>query len=74
MSLDKPFRTGKTAAKKAQKEQSFLIKQQRQKSELDLAESEDEIARKLVTKGKGRMSLIKTSEVGVKSNSLSGAL
>lgn len=75
--LEKPFRTGKTAAKKAQAEQSLLIQKQRQADELNLAEEESTIARKraLAKSGSGgRQSLIKTSEVGVKSNNLGGTL
>ena len=70
---DKPFRTGRTAAKKTAKEQSLLIAKQRQVDELDLAESESEIARrKQLAKQGGRSLLIKTSETGVKSTNLGG--
>jgi len=75
--LDKPFRTGKTSAKRAQKEQSSMIAKQRQADELNLAEEEGVIARKrnLAKSGKaGRQSLIKTSEVGAKSNNLGGTI
>lgn len=75
--LDKPFRTGKTAAKRAQKEQSLMIQRQRKADELELAEGEDEIARRkqLSKAGQGGRSLLmKTSETGVKSSNLGGAL
>ena len=61
------FRTGKTQAKKTQARQSLLIEKQRQREELSLAESDDEIARRrnLAKSGKaGRKSLIQTSETG----------
>jgi hypothetical protein len=63
----KVFKTGRSAAKRAQERQSLLIEKQRQKTELDLAESNDEIARRkaLAKSGKGgRQSLIQTSETG----------
>jgi len=69
------FSTGRSAAKRAQKEQTALIQKQRQTSELELAEEEDVIARKkgLAAGGRaGRRSLIKTSETGVKSTNLGG--
>ncbi len=74
--IEKPFRTGRSAAKRAQKEQSMLIKKQRQADELNLAEEESAIARKraLARSGGGRQSLIKTSESGVKSNNLGGTV
>ena len=71
------LRTGKTSAKKAQKEQSLLINKQRQVDELNLAETESELARKrslAKSPGKGRSSLIKTSATGVKSNNLGGTV
>jgi hypothetical protein len=61
------FRTGRTAAKKAQAKQSLLIEKQRQREETKLSEETDEIARRkaLTKSGKGgRQSLIKTSETG----------
>ena len=63
----KVFRTGRTAAKKAQERQSLLIEKQRQREEIKLAESDDEISRRkaLTKSGKGgRRSLIQTSGVG----------
>ena len=75
--LEKPFRTGRTTAKKSQKEQSSLIKKQRQVDELSLAEEESNLARKrsLAKSGTGgRASLIKTSGSGVKSNNLGGTV
>lgn len=69
------FRTGRTAARKAQERQSLLIERQRQREELSLAESESEIARRksLSTSTKaGRRSLIATSEKGVLSSNLGG--
>lgn len=73
--LEKPFRTGRTAAKKAQKEQSLLIQKQRQQDELALAESESELARrKQQAKTGGRSLLIKTSETGTKSTNLGGTV
>lgn len=74
---DKPFRTGKTAAKKAQAAQTELIQKQRQAEELRLAESEGVTARKLALAQSGqagRQSLIKTSEAGVKANNLGGTV
>lgn len=71
--LEKPFRTGKTAAKRAQKEQTLLIQKQRQADELELAEQEGEIARKKqLSKAGGRSLLIKTGETGVRSSNLAG--
>lgn len=70
----KALRTGRTAAKKAQERQSLLIEKQRQATELDLAESADEIARrKALAKSKtaGRGSLIAPSS---KSNNLGGTI
>lgn len=67
------LRTGKTAAKRSQERQSLLIEKQRQATELDLAESSDEVARrKALSKSKtaGRGSLISTSSS--KSNNLGG--
>lgn len=75
--LEKPFRTGRSSAKRAQKEQTNLIQQQRQASELDLAQTEDVLARKknLAASGRaGRSSLIKTSQTGVKSTNLGGTV
>lgn len=75
--ITKQFRTGKTAAKKAAAKQTLLIQKQRKADELELAESEDEIARKkqLAKSGTGgRSMLIKTGETGVKSNNLSGTV
>lgn len=75
--IEKPFRTGKTAARKAQKEQASMIAKQRQIDELALAEEEDLIARKksMAKSGTGgRASLIKTSESGVKSTNLAGTV
>jgi len=69
------FGTGRSAARRAQKEQTALIQKQRQASELELAEEEDVIARKkgLAASGRaGRRSLIKTSETGVRSTNLGG--
>ncbi len=69
------FRTGRTAARKAQEKQSLLIERQRQREEIKLAESEDEIARRkaLAKSGKaGRRSLIQTSEAGVGATNLGG--
>ena len=68
-------RTGKTAAKKSQERQSLLIEKQRQATELDLAESSDEVARrKALAKSKtaGRGSLISSSSS--KSNNLGGTV
>jgi len=73
--IEKPFRTGKTTAKKAAAQQSLLIEKQRKADELSLAESEDVIARKkqLAKSGKaGRSLLIGTSETGAKSSNLAG--
>lgn len=73
--IEKPFRTGRTAAKKAAKEQQSLIAQQRQRDELELAESESELARRRqLAKQGGRSLLIKTAETGVKSNNLGGTV
>lgn len=75
--LDKAFRTGRTSAKKAQKEQSLLIQKQRQVDELALAETESELARKrslAKSGGRGRQSLIKTSASGIKSTNLGGTI
>ena len=61
------FRTGKTAAGKAQEKQSLLIEKQRQREDIKLADADDEIARrKALSKStkSGRRSLIKTSETG----------
>jgi len=69
------FRTGKTAAKKGQERQSLLIEKQRQREEIKLAESDDEISRRkaLAKSGKaGRRSLIQTSEAGVGATNLGG--
>lgn len=73
--LEKPFRTGKSSAQRAQNEQSMLIQKQRQQDELALAETESELARKkqLASKG-GRSLLIKTSETGAKSTNLGGTV
>jgi hypothetical protein len=71
------FKTGRTAAKKSQKEQKEAIAKQRQVTELELAEQEGVVARKrsLAKSGSGgRQSLIKTSESGVKSNNLGGTV
>ncbi len=75
--LEKPFRTGKSSAKRAQKEQTLLIQKQRQADELELADKESVIARKraLAKSGSGgRQSLIKTSEAGTKSTNLGGTV
>jgi len=73
--LEKPFRTGKSSALRAQKEQSLLIQKQRQVDELSLAENESEIARrKQLSKSGGRSLLIKTGESGVKSSNLGGTV
>lgn len=73
--IEKPFRTGRSAAQRAQKEQSLLIQKQRQQDEADLAETEDEIARRKRRAGTGgRRLLIQTGEAGVKSNNLGGAV
>lgn len=75
--ITKQFRTGRTAAKKAQAQQAEMIQKQRQADELELAESEDELARRKQlskTGSGGRSLLIKTSETGVKSNNLSGTV
>jgi len=69
------FKTGRSAAKRAQKEQTQLISKQRQADELKLAEEEDVIGRKklLASSGRaGRRSLIRTSETGTKSTNLGG--
>ncbi len=61
------FRTGRTAATKAQEKQSLLIEKKSQQEQIALAESDDEIARRrsLAKSGKaGRQSLISTSEQG----------
>jgi len=72
---DKPFRTGRTAAKKAAKEQRQMIATQRQRDELELAEAEGEISRRRALAGSGgRRSLLKTSETGVRSNNLGGTI
>jgi hypothetical protein len=71
----KALRTGRTAARKAQERQSLLIERQRQREEIKLAESEDEIARRktLAKSGRGgRRSLIQTSEAGVGATNLGG--
>lgn len=71
------FSTGKSAAKRAQKEQLSLIQKQKQRDELALSEEEDVIARKkqLASSGRaGRRSLIATSERGVTSNNLGGSI
>lgn len=73
--LDKPFRTGKTQAKKTAAKQQLLIDRQRKVDELELAETEDVIARKkaMAKSGSaGRSLLTKTSEAGVKANNLGG--
>ena len=67
-SLDKLFRTGKSSAKRAAREQKALLAKQQQLESIGLAEEEDEIARRLaLASGKtgGRRSLIRTSEVGL---------
>lgn len=69
--------TGRSAAKRAQRQQTELIQKQRQASELELAEQEDVLARKraMAAGGAGgRRSLIKTSETGVKSTNLGGTV
>lgn len=69
------FRTGATAAKRAQEQQGVAIEKQDTAEALALAESTDELARKqaLISRRKGgRSSLIKTSETGVKSTNLGG--
>lgn len=72
---DKPFRTGRTSAKKAAKEQRQMIATQRQRDELELAEAEGEIGRRKALAGSGgRRSLLKTSETGVKSANLGGTI
>lgn len=61
------FRTGKTQKKISQEKQSLLIEKQRQKEEIKLAESDDELARrKALATGKkaGRRSLIQTGGSG----------
>ncbi len=64
---------GQRTARRAQREQAASIAKQRQIDELELAESESELARrKQLAKNGGRSLLIKTSETGVKSNNLSG--
>ena len=71
------FSTGRSAAKRAQKESTALIQKQKQASELQLAEQEDVISRKktLAASGRaGRRSLIKTSETGIKSTNLAGTV
>jgi len=68
-------RTGRTAAKKSQERQSLLIEKQRQATELDLAESTDEVARRRAlskSKSAGRGSLISSSTS--KSNNLGGTV
>lgn len=75
--LEKPFRTGRSSAQRAQKEQLSLIEKQRKADELELAETESEIASKraFAKSGRaGRRALIKTSESGVKSTNLSGTV
>lgn len=74
-SIEKKFRTGRTAAKKAAARQTELIAKQRQTDELALAEEESDIARRkqLAKTGQaGRSLLIKTGETGTKSENLSG--
>jgi len=71
------FKTGRSAARRAQAEQTQLIAKQKQTDELKLAEEEDVIARKksFATSGRaGRRSLIKTSESGVRSTNLGGTV
>ena len=71
------FKTGRSAARRAQAEQTQLISKQRQTDELKLAEEEDVIGRKkaLASSGRaGRRSLIKTSETGVRSTNLGGTV
>lgn len=70
------FRTGRTSAKKSQEKQSLLIEKQRQKTELDLAESSDEVARRRAlakSKTAGRGSLISSANSS-KSNNLGGTV
>lgn len=74
-SLDKPFRTGRTSAKRAQQEQQEAIAKQRQADELALAEEESEMEKKkqMARSGQaGRSLLIKTGETGTKSTNLGG--
>ena len=62
------FSTGKSSAKRAQKAQEAALAKQKQVEEQQLAEKDDEIARRkaLASSGSaGRRSLIKTSETGV---------
>lgn len=61
------FSTGKSAAKRAQRTQEEQIAKQKQVEAQDLAETEDELARRkaVAESGKGgRRSLIRTSETG----------
>jgi hypothetical protein len=63
---EKPFRTGASSARRTAEEQAT---QAQQAAALDLAESEDEIARrKAVASGRGRGSLIKSSPSGLSTN------
>jgi len=66
---------GQRTARRAQQKQESLIAKQRQADELELAESESELARRrqLSRTGRaGRSLLIRTSETGVKSTNLAG--
>ena len=70
----KIFRNGKTQSKNGQDRQSLQIEKQRQKTAIELADSDSEIARRKVQakSGKaGRQSLISTSEQGA--STLGGA-
>ena len=61
------FSTGKSQAKRAQRAQEEQIAKQRQVESTNLAEKEDELARRkalAASGGAGRRSLIRTSETG----------
>ena len=71
---DKPFRTGRSSAKRAAKAQSLLIEKQRQSDELELAEQEDVIGRKKALAKKGGRSLLINTQASTagRSNVLGG--
>lgn len=55
---DKPFRTGKSAAKRAARRQEAMIAEQKQAAELERAEAEDAVARRKALGRRGGRSLL----------------
>jgi hypothetical protein len=69
--LEKPFRTGRSAAEREAEKQKKLIAEQQRREELRLAEAESDVlaARARGRRGAaGRRSLIATSETGISRN------